>query len=90
MPLAGGIAVLQAWYAARNDTRTPMLASTAGVLVFLALGWPALRLLGLTGLAWLATAQLALVLGWLVVRDPTPVQWRGLASLAQVRMLLRR
>ena len=90
LPLAGGIAVLQAWYAARHDTRTPLLASTAGVLVFLALGWPALRLYGLTGLAWLATTQLALVLGWLIVRDPTQFRWRGLASLAQVRMLLRR
>ena len=67
LPWAGLTALLQAWYAADSDTRTPLRAGLVGVAVFLLLGWPVLHSAGLPGLAWLAVGQYALVgalLGW--------------------------
>ncbi len=57
LPFAGLTALLQAWFAARRDTRTPLIVSAAGVAVFLAAGWPVLAVWGLPGLAVLVSAQ---------------------------------
>jgi murein biosynthesis integral membrane protein MurJ len=65
LPCAGLTALLQAWYAAGSDTRTPLRAGLVGVVTFLALGWPVLQAGGLPGLAWLAVGQYALVCGLL-------------------------
>ncbi len=61
LPCAGATALLQAWYAARRDTRTPLIAGTLGVMLFLTAGWPVLQAAGLSGLAWLAVGQYTLV-----------------------------
>lgn len=63
LPFAGVTALLQAWYAARRDTRTPVVAGILGVVLFLAAGWPVLQAAGLLGIAWLAVAHYALVAG---------------------------
>ena len=67
LPCAGATALLQAWYAARRDTRTPLIAGSIGVGLFLAAGWPVLQAGGLVGLAWLAVAQYAVVAALLAV-----------------------
>jgi murein biosynthesis integral membrane protein MurJ len=68
LPFAGLSALLQAWYAADRDTRTPVLAGSISVAVFFAAGWPVMQTWGLPGLAWLSAAQYVLTCGLLLVR----------------------
>lgn len=87
LPLAGLTALLQAWCAARRDTRTPLIASALGVGLFFIAGWPVLQTWGLVGLAWLATGQQALVCLLLLRRQrpdcpPWPVAAAATAALA--------
>lgn len=74
LPFAGLTALLQAWYAAGRDTRTPLIAGLIGVGAFLTAGWPVLQHGGLEGLAWLAAAQYALVCILLLRRGHLPLQ----------------
>ena len=76
LPFAGLSALLQAWYAAGRDTRTPLIASSFSVGVFFAAGWPVLQTWGLPGLAWLSAAQY--VLTCCLLLRPGHVRWRGL------------
>lgn len=83
LPCAGVTALLQAWYAARRDTRTPLLAGTVGVGLFLAAGWPILQSSGLVGLAWLAVAHYVVVAGILavVLAYRERLSWRSIPEL---------
>ncbi len=76
LPFAGLTALLQAWYAASRDTRTPLIVGIIGVGCFLAAGWPVLRSGGLVGLAWLAAGHYALGCGLLIHRGL--LSWRVL------------
>ena len=86
LPFAGVTALLQAWYAAGRDTRTPLLAGTISVGVFFAAGWPVMQQWGLLGLAWLAAGQymltclLLLRRGYVLLRALIPVTVAALVA----------
>lgn len=68
LPFAGLSALLQAWYAADHDTRTPLIAGSISVGVFFIAGWPVLQAWGLPGLAWLSAGQYVMTCALLVRR----------------------
>ncbi len=81
LPLAGLTALLQAWYAAQQDTRTPLVAGLIGVACYFAAGWPVVQVWGLPGIAALATFQQVIVVGILLIRQrPGGWPWPALAA----------
>ena len=74
LPFAGLTALLQAWYAAGRDTRTPMIAGMISVGVFFLFGWPVMQHWGLPGLAWLSAGQYILTCALLLRRGQVAVR----------------
>ena len=74
LPFAGLTALLQAWYAAGRDTRTPLIAGMISVGVFFLLGWLVMQHWGLPGLAWLSAGQYILTCALLLRRGQVAVR----------------